>query len=224
MVEIYGIVTDFNGNPIEKATVEVKNRRFETIYQTFTDADGKYRLKVVEGTYIAMYICKDYLVKNLEYWAWNVLAYSNLEINARIDGLEVYAINAWMPQGALPSMQIYFRPMSLRRVKELSQCLGIGFPPSREELKSLKAIDIAPRLTKKDVTVTIDGYPVKIFTLNKVEEAAGEDQVVFGYLIQTSLPERWRNSDYSQICITVEDSETGEKGEGCLFWQKPKYV
>jgi len=224
LVKIYGIVTDFNGNPIEKSTVEIKNKHFETIYQTFTDAEGKYRLEVVEGTYIAMYICKDYLVKNLEYWAWNILAYRDLEINARIDGLEVYAINAWMPQGALPSIQIYFRPMSLRRVKELSKRLGIGFPPSQEELKSLKVIDIAPRLTKKDVTVTVDGYPVEILTLNKVEEAAGEDQVIFGYLIQTSLPGRWRNSDYSRICITVEDSETGEKGEGYLFWQKPNYV
>lgn len=224
MVEIYGNVKDFNGNLIEKATVEIKNKRFETIYQTFTDAEGKYRLKVDEGTYIAMYICKDYLVKNLEYWAWNVLAYRDIEVNARIDGLEVYAINAWMPQGALPSVQIYFRPMSLRRVKELSQRLGVGFPPSREELRSLKVIDIAPRLTKKDVTVTIDGYPVKILTLNGVEEAAGEDQVVLGYLIQTSLPEQWSNLDYSRICIVVEDSETGEKGEGCLFWEKPKYV
>ncbi len=96
-----------------------------------------------------MYICKDYAVKNLEYWAWNVLAYHDVEIDARIDGLEVYAINAWMPQGATPSMQIYFRPMSLRRVKEFSQRLGIKFPPSREELRSLKVIDIAPRLTKK---------------------------------------------------------------------------
>ncbi len=71
---------------------------------------------------------------------------------------------------------------------------------------------------------TIDGYPVKILALNKVEEAAGEDQVIFGYLIQTSLPEQWSNLDYSRVCIVVEDSETGEKGEGCLFWEKPKYV
>ncbi len=49
MVEIYGNVKDFEGNPIEGATVEIKNKRFETIYQTFTDTEGKYRFKVDEG-------------------------------------------------------------------------------------------------------------------------------------------------------------------------------
>jgi len=57
----------------------------------------------------------NYKKENLEYWAWNIPAYSDLEINTRIDGLEVYAMNAWVPQGAVPSFQIYFRPMSLKR-------------------------------------------------------------------------------------------------------------
>jgi len=224
VIEIYGNVTDFDGNPIEGAAVEIKNKRFETICQTITDAKGRYRLEVDEGTYIAMYACKDYATENLEYWAWNIFAYQNLEINPRIDGLEVYAINAWIPQGAMPSVQIYFRPMSLRRARELSRCFGVGFPASRDELKSLKVIDIAPKLTKDDVDATIDNQPVKVFELDKVKEAIGEDQSMYGYVIQTSLPEQQTGLDYSQIRVVLKDPETGERGEGCLFWKKPSYV
>lgn len=224
MVKIYGVVTDFNGNPIDKATVEVKNKRFETIYQTFTNIDGKYSLEVPEGCYIAMFICKGYGIENLEYWAWNILAYHDLEINAKIDGLEVYAINAWTPQGAIPSIQIYFRPMSLKRMKDFTQHLLTGFQSSKEELKPLKIIDITPRLTKNNINVTIDEKPVKILTLNRVEEFAGEDQIIYGYLIQTTPPEKWSNLDYSRINIVIEDVETGERGEGCLFWERPKYI
>lgn len=224
MIKIYGKVTDFDGNPIEGATVEIKNKRFETVYQTISDAKGNYRLEVKKGTYIAMYACKDYGTKNLEYWTWDVLAYQDLEVNPRIDGLEVYAIKAWIPQGAMPSMQIYFRPMSLRRAKDLSQRLGVGFPASKDELKSLKVIDIAPKLTKDDVDVTIDKQLVKVLELSVVREAVGEDQSIYGYVIQTSLPEQQTSVDYNRICVVLRDPETGEKGEGLLFWKKLCYA
>jgi len=88
-----------------------------------------------------MWACKDYAVENLEYWAWNIMAYQDLEINPCIDGLEVYAVNAWIPQGGMPSVQIYFRPMSLKRLKQLSQRLGLRFPPSPGDLSALNIID-----------------------------------------------------------------------------------
>lgn len=224
MVEIHGKATDFDGNPMEGAVVEIKNKQFVTVYQALSDANGSYRLRISEGTYIAMYACKDYLTKNLEYWAWNVIAYQDLEINPRIDGLEVYAINAWMPQGAMPSMQVYFRPMSLSRAKELSRKLGIGFPASRDELKSLELIDIAPRLTKDDIDVAIDDQPVEVLEVNRVREASGEEQSMHAYLIQTTLLQQQTCLDYCRIRIILRDSETKEKGEGCLFWNKPNYV
>jgi len=224
LIRIYGKVTDFDGNPIEGAAVEIKNRRFESIYQTISDAKGRYSLEVDKGTYIAMYVCKDYATKNLEYWAWNVLVYQDLEINPRIDRLEVYATNAWVPQGAMPSIQIYFRPMSLRRAQELSQRLGVGFPASKAELKSLKMIDIAPKLTKEDIDVTVNNRPVRVLEINRVREAIGEDQSMHAYVIQTSLPKQQTDLDYSRINIVLRDKETGEKGESCLFWKEPSYV
>jgi len=74
----------------------------------------------------------------------------------------------------------------------LSQRFGIWFPASRDELKSLKEIDIAPKLTNDDVDITIDNQPVKVLKINKVKEAIGEDQSMYGYIIQTSLPNNGR--------------------------------
>jgi hypothetical protein len=227
LIRIYGKVTDFNGNPIEDAEIVIVNKKFEVIYKAFSDADGKYSLNIDEGNYFALWACKDYAAKNLEYWAWSIPAYQDLEVNPRINGLEVYAINAWMPQGGLPSMQIYFRPMSLKRAKEFSQRLGVGFPPSPDEIRNVShnfsVIDIAPNLTKDDIEVLIDDQAVKILEVNKVKEAAGGNQSIYGYLIQTTIPKNskdLKNSNYSQIRIIISDCETGEKGEGCLFCKR----
>jgi hypothetical protein len=224
LIKIYGKVTDFNGNPMERVEIVVLSREFKAIYQTFSDADGKYSLDISRGNYIALWACKDYAIKNLEYWAWNIPAYQDLEINPRINGLEVYAINAWIPQGGLPSMQIYFRPMSLKRAKEFSQHLGIGFPLSPDELRNLSynfsIIDIAPNLTKGDIEVLIDDQTVEVLEVNKVREAAGGNRSIYGYLIQTTIPTNLKNSDYSRIRIIVSGRETGEKGEGCLFYRR----
>jgi len=118
--------------------------------------------------------------------------------------------------------------MSLKRLKQLSQRLGLRFPPSPSDLSALNIIDIAPSLTGEDIEVFIDGEPVRILEVNRVKEAAGEKQSIYGYLIQTSLPKVQRASNHSQISIVVNDSETGEKREACLFrkriWELPDFV
>jgi hypothetical protein len=47
-------------------------------------------MPVETGMYIALTAVKDYSVKDLEYWAWNVPAFGELEINPRFDRLEVW--------------------------------------------------------------------------------------------------------------------------------------
>lgn len=217
LIKIYGKVMDFNDNPIKDAEVEIKDKNFVTVYKTTSDAEGKYVLQVEEGNYIALCACKDYSIKNLEYWAWSVPAYQDLEINSHIDGIELYAMNAWIPQGAtpFPTLQIYFRPMSLKRAIEKG---GV------DVLKTLNIIDIAPEITKEDIIVKIDDEPVEILEINIVKEFSDKNQSVIAYLIQTTLPELKTNLGYYKICITLRDSKTDEKGEGCLYLRKPNYV
>ncbi len=218
-VKISGRVTDFEGRPIEGATIELKNSDFENAAEGVSDKDGRYSLTAPKGTYMALAAVKDYQVKSLEYWAWTVPAERDLEINPRFDRLEVYAINAWRPQGGFPSYQIYFRPMSLMRTaKKVTEAGGM------ENMGKLPVIDIAPEFSADDIQVTIDGQPVKVLQINKVREAAGPNQCLFGYLIQVPLPEKMPMTEYFPINIALTDRVTGEKGEGCLFFRPARLI
>jgi hypothetical protein len=213
-VKISGRVTDFEGRPIGGATIEVKNSRFDNAAEGVSDKDGRYSLTVPKGTYMALAAVKDYRVKSLEYWAWTVPAERDIEINPRFDRLEVYGINAWRPQGGYASYQIYFRPMSLTRTMNAVMEAG-----GMENLGKLPVIDIAPELTVDDIQVAIDGQPVKVLQMDKVREASGPSQYLFGYLIQVPLPEKKPATEYFPITISLTDKATGEKGEGCLFFR-----
>lgn len=212
---IYGKVLGFDEKPIAGANVELKNSHFTTVASAVSGPDGGYSLSAPEGDYMALTAVKDYMTKSLEYWAWSVPARGELRIDPHFDRLEVYAMNAWRPQGAYPSYQIYFRPMSLIRAgRKIAEAGGM------EAFGKLKLQDIAPDLAPGDITVTIDGEKVDVLKMNKVLEASGPDGAMYGYVIQTGLPKAQASGDYRLITITIADRETGEKGQGCLFLKR----
>ncbi len=213
-VRISGRVTDFSNQPIGDAKVELLDSRFQTVVGTTTAADGTYALMAPKGNYMALVAVKDYLAKSLEYWAWSVPAQKNLEIHPRFDRIEIYALNAWRPQGALPSYQIYFRPMSLTRIRKKAIEAG-----GRENLGMFPLLDIAPDLSLKDIAATVDGETVKVLRINKIKEASAPEQDMVGYVIQVALPKRKATKKYRVLIVTLADSETGEKGEASLFFE-----
>lgn len=213
MVQIFGRVTDFDARPMANAEVEIKGANFQTLYHTYSDVNGYYKFVVKPGIYLALMACKDYKTKNLEYWAWSIPAHNNLEINPRIDGLEVYAMNAFIPQTSVRSIMLYFRPMSLKRVQKMG---GI------EVVKKMKSIEIAPNLSKDDIELKINDRLVQVLEINRVKESAGERKSIIGYLIQCSLAQARIKNEYFCITLTLYDRETEERGEACLFFKIPE--
>ena len=132
-VILYGKVTDKFNQPVDSASVWLKNRvdnistknkpaLFENAYETLTDKHGNFSIEVEKGTYYCLYAIKesDYGKTKLEYWAWNLPIYDDLEINPQYDRMEIYGINASEPQtGPFETYQIYFRPMSLTKALQL---------------------------------------------------------------------------------------------------------
>lgn len=211
--KIYGRVTYYDGTPVDGGDVNLRHEHSSWIaYATLTDSEGYYELRVRKGKYSALYACKDYGSKNLEFWAWNLQADHDIELNIRIDGLEVYAMNAFNVTGT-NSFFVYFRPMSLAR----SKADGL----SRAEREKLALIDIAPRLKVEEVEVEINGEKVAVRDVNMVDEYVADGQTIYGYFIQPKLPEGWRQHKVLRIFVTLTDTETGEKGEGCFFWENP---
>jgi hypothetical protein len=225
-VTLYGKVTDFNNQPIDSASVWLKHRSdniyinnkkklFDNAYEKLTDANGNFSIEVEKGTYYCLYAIKesDYGKTKLEYWAWNLPIYNDLEINPKYDRMEIYGINASEPQtGPFETYQIYFRPMSLTKALKLPKT-------------KLEIIDIAPKtITKNELQVQVNDIDAEVVSINKVDEYA-RGTTMYGYLIQILKPtqqvSRINNpktaKGYDKISITLHSNETNEKGKGEYF-------
>ena len=229
-VRLYGKVTDFNNNPVDSASVWLKNKingisikdkrkLFDNAYETFTDKNGNFSIEVEKGTYYCLYAIKesDYGKTKLEYWAWNLPIYDDLEINPQYDRLEVYGMNAFEPQtGPFETYQVFFRPMSLTKALKLPKII------------TSEIIDIAPKIiTKEDLKVQINGVDVKILSLNRVKEYSRK-KYMYAYFLQilkpkagnVGIPKSEMVKGYDKISITLHSKETNEKGKGEYFVKK----
>jgi len=215
-VRISGILSDFNGNPLPNGEVYIKDADLSAYaYAAKTDENGKFAIDAKKGSYMAITGVTDYAINFLEYWGWNIPAFEDMEINMRIDGIEVYGINAFLIQRSRPNitMMVYFRPMSLVKCKIVRNTIN----PNSESI-----VDIAPELEIGDIDITVDGQTPAIMGINRVTERAMENQIkLTGYLVQLTVPESVYHREYVKIHISLRDRATGERGEGCLFWKKP---
>ena len=225
-VTLYGKVTDFNNKPVDSASVWLKNRLdnvtvankrtlFDNAYETLTDNDGNFSFEVEKGTYYCLYAIKesDYGKTKLEYWAWNLPIYKDMEINPQYDRMEVYGINASEPQtGPFNTYQIYFRPMSLTKALKLPK-------------GKLEIIDIAPKtITKEELSVQLNGVTAEVVSINKIDEYA-RGTTMYGYLIQILKPKHDQSlikttemaEGFDKISITLHSKETNEMGKGEYF-------
>lgn len=214
-VKLYGRVTDFEGNPIDSVSVRLKNRQFENLYETLTDIDGKFSLQVKRDTYYCLYAIKlsDYKKRKLEYWAWNVPIFSDLEINPQYNNMEIYGMNAFEPQvSPHETYRIFFRPMSLKK-------------GNADKIEKGDTINMAPEtITPDELDVKINGADAKIVGINKTTEYA-RGGYFYCYDVQVLKPdhtletikESERVTGHDKISIILKSKETGEIGKGEMF-------
>lgn len=127
------------------------------------------------GYYYCIYAIKpsEYGKDKLEYWAWNIPAYNNLEINPMYDKIEIYGMNAFEPQvGPFETYMVYFGPMSLTKFQKIQDIIS-----------KLDTIDISSKITFNDITVFVNDVKADIVNINKVLEYA-KGKYIYGYLVQ----------------------------------------
>lgn len=225
-VRIYGQVTDFKNSPIDSVTVRVKNKNFENLYETTTDKNGFFSMKVEKKTYCCIYAIKlaDYGKTKLEYWAWNIPAYNDLEINPKYERMEIYGVNAFEPQvSPHETYMVYFRPMSLSKSLEF-QGKKNKKEIEQQAIAERSTIDIAPSTIYKDeLTVKINGYESEVIEINKITEYA-RGTCLYGYIIQIRKPadNEKQYLNYDKISIILHSNETDEYGMGECFIKKPE--
>jgi hypothetical protein len=139
----------------------------------------------------------------------------DLVLKAGYDRLEVYGINVFEPKvKPYDTYRIYFRPMSLKKYIEIG------------EIKKGDTIDIAPALTKKDITVKINGVVAGIKTIDRVLEFSSRGNYIFAYEIQVMKPEKSiltpaeKVDGFDKISVFVYSPETREMGEADYFYKQ----
>jgi hypothetical protein len=208
---ISGYVRDFEGRPIDSASVLLQDRSFNPVAQVVTDTTGHYSIKAEKQEYYALVAIRmsDYAKSRLEYWAWKIPPADTLSINPRYHRLEVYGMNAFAVQGSgSRSVFIYFRPMSLTRQRRWQSLLDTA---------GRQMNLICSSLTAKDIAVTIDGHTSNILDLSEVKEKT-KTGFMRGYFVQCALPNTQPLGLPARIVVTVADPENHDMGEGTLFW------
>lgn len=227
-VIISGVVTDFNSHPVDSSVVQLMDRGFNPIYQTYTDKNGAYSLEVKKGTYAAMFAMrlKEYPRMNavpepdmrLEFWGWNIIADRDLKINPRYDKLELYGTTVYAVIGSYNGVFLYFRPMSVSKSLSYSKEIYL------DKAKAEKIADLSVKLEHLKVNVYADDELLKINSIQPVQEFAGEgNRPMTAYLIQLDAPKKTTDKPYIIYRVEAENREHGEKGENIYFYEKKKF-
>lgn len=231
---ISGKVTDFNGQPLDSVTIRLKNKSFENLYETLSDKDGKYSLKVKEGEYFCLYAIKlsDYAVNKLEYWTWNVPVHKDITINPQYERMEIYGINVFEPQvGPFDTYMIYFRPMSLTKALNIEAKNGVKQDGSMKTKKQVEDIykneilNVAPeKITPEELKIEINGKTSEVLEIAKIVENPRGNNKMYGYIVQVKKPEGWKDfdSEYDIVSVTLHSKETNEIGKAEAFVKRTK--
>nr|WP_245530912.1 carboxypeptidase-like regulatory domain-containing protein [Bacteroides helcogenes] len=244
-VTIRGRVTDYNGQPIDSATVEWKNPSFDTVKEVLTDKDGNYTARIPKGKYQSMACIRMSTYPNspalhvsseadmrLEFWAWDFMADRDTTLNIRYHRMEAYGLRAFRIPGATPAYQIYVRPMSLTRFlqwqkeSEKQAIRGEGLNGIEQSAigEQAQASLLAPPINKLKATVWIDGEEVPLLMKQEIKEYFDASEYGNAYLLTVNLPKKESARPYRIFKVELEDLENGDRGEGLYYMEKENYI
>ena len=219
MVNIRGVVTDFDNRPIPGADVFVQDADFKDLYHVQCDEKGHYMLRIPAGSYPYLSAIKEenYPVSSrfnkrvkdarLEFWSWGFIADRDTTLHIRYHKMEAYGVNVFRVQGATPTYQIYVRPMSLTRYMTWMA-------------DQTKPSHLAPAVERVKVEVNIDGEPVELLHKQSVSEYASPTQMMDAYLLTVAMPKKVTSRPYSVFRVVLEDMDNGDKGEALYYLKK----
>ncbi len=204
---IKGTLSDFNGNRLSNGEVRLVDKNFKDVVVTKTDTEGAFQLKAARAQYNALYVCKDYKEKNLEFWYWNIPSDRDHVLDIKIHGLELYGVRAWR---TFAGAKIFFRPMSLKKSRSIELVNQDRNRPAKWP------INIAPKLDAKSLKITVAGREVPIWNLERVKDQAGPgEQYLDAYIAHIGVEKDTGPNRWLEVCLEAHDPETNEKGMAC---------
>ena len=220
-VTIHGRVTDYNGQPIDSASVWWQNPQFNDIIEAITDKDGQpaFHGNVRIGGQINRGCT---LIFSFGY-------------TGRVMPVFVgYGLRAFCIPGAMPTYQIYVRPMSLTRTyqwmketkpESLVHGENLSDIEQQEQNKEARECQMAPRPGQLKVTVWIDGEKVPVLMKQEIKEYFDSNEYGNAYLLTVDMPKHPKKDlPYRIFKVELEDMENGDRGEGLYYMEKENYV
>lgn len=229
-ITVSGQVTDFEGNPIDSSIISILSEKFEVIKETYSDKNGFYKIEgLKKGHYASLYAMrpKEYPRENavaekdmrLEFWAWNIVADTNIIINPRYQKLELYGTTVFEYLGGYKGLFVYFRPMSLTKYISYSKDIYLN----KKKTETTTNVSVKPENLK--VTVYADDELLKINAIHPIEEFAGKDNIpMTAFLVQVDAPKTKPKRAYMIFRVEAENTEFGEKGENVYFYELKDYL
>ena len=151
MATLRGEIKDKNDRPLHDCEIALLDEKFRELCLVKSDERGRFQIEAENRIYPYFYAVKNYGVDFLEFWGNNVDLTADFEMTVRIGKIEIYGMNCFQIKCPLPTLSVYFRPMSLTR-------------------HLCKEKDIAPELEKENIRVTINGAAAEVLVINRVKE------------------------------------------------------
>lgn len=205
---LHGKMTDFDGNPFPAAFLLSRIGFSEEPYMcVWGNQNGEYSVVVPKGCYNTFYVDDDsYGKTSLENWGWHMMVDRDEEFDFKIGNGEVYSLCAWANNGGAGTLFFWFRPMILPSIKKEEYEITLGG-------EKRNVTDIAPELLAEDLTVTLNGEPLQVISLQKVYETS-TDYTMPAYIVQTK---RYNGTPTLGKQTVVLEYDTAKRGDGQAF-------
>jgi hypothetical protein len=186
---LYGRVTDFEGKPVQ-AYVMINSTKFRGCGSAKTDAKGYFELMLPERRYQQIFVCdKNYGRSTLEFYGWNLYLDRDIELNARVDKIEIYRIAV----GVTPERTVIidFVPMDVFHTvkgihKDLKQKAEVDYSSSK----------YYPPIKLGEVEVYIDNKRAEVWTLHKRQHSLADsglkNKTRPAYTLEAKIPTQIR--------------------------------
>ena len=174
MATLRGEIKDKNDRPLHDCEIALLDEKFRELCLVKSDERGRFQIEAENRIYPYFYAVKNYGVDFLEFWGNNVDLTADFEMTVRIGKIEIYGMNCFQIKCPLPTLSVYFRPMSLtrhlRKEKAIAWSVGIVGPERIDEINILQAtyeamrqaiskLDPVPQVLLNDA-VTIPGVAI----------------------------------------------------------------
>lgn len=216
---LYGRVINFEEKPVQ-AYIMINSTKFRGCGSVKTNAEGYFELMLPERRYQQIFICdKNYGRSTLEFYGWNLYLNRDIELNARVDKIEIYR----MAVGITPERTIIidFVPMDVfHTVKGLHR-----------DLKRKVEIDYAsskyyPSLNLSEVEIYIDNKRAEVWTLHKRQHSLADsglkNKTRNAYTLEAKIPPQIRPGRHTLKLvihkrISLKEKLIEEWGESIYF-------